>query len=167
MTLWVILCAGFIPRGGENCGVIAEGETGGRLSAVFSAFKPRICIAFNLSDVISQKMPDINWGAQRVAAHNRLMSSRLEIECDSWCVVRTSRRLHLLFWTKKRPFSNPGYPLFAETGIRSNWEIKACFNILITSWLDPGRTYSRSQSTVLASSWRQQYTRNEIELAQN
>lgn len=59
MTLWVILCAGFIPRGGENCGVIAEGETGGRLSAVFSAFKPRICIAFNLSDVISQKMPEL------------------------------------------------------------------------------------------------------------
>lgn len=59
MTLWVILCAGFISRGGENCGVIAEGETGGRLSAVFSAFKPRICIAFNLSDVISQKMPEL------------------------------------------------------------------------------------------------------------
>lgn len=35
------------------------GETGGRLSAVFSAFKPRICIAFNLSDVISQKMPEL------------------------------------------------------------------------------------------------------------
>lgn len=26
MTLWVILCAGFISRGGENCGVIAEGK---------------------------------------------------------------------------------------------------------------------------------------------
>ena len=71
------------------------------------------------------------------------MSSRLEIECDSWCVVRTLCRLHLLFWTKKGPFSiffffsNHGNPFFTETSIRSNWEMR---HVLIFSY-HPGSTW--------------------------
>ena len=68
-------------RGLGYCGV-KHGGNGGWLNALCTALNAYM-LTFNFSDVILLKMPKLIEELSRRAFHNRLMSARPEIECDS------------------------------------------------------------------------------------